>query len=206
MVDEKAVVLSYFPELEGKWESMEKMKELYMYWNERINVISRKDMDNFFSHHVLHSLAIAKYSSFFPGAKVIDVGTGGGFPGVPLALFFPEVHFTLVDSIAKKISVVQEVSDGLQLKNITPLCDRMENVKQKFDFIITRAVAPMIKLNGWTRNIRTQHNDGGLFALKGGDLAAELKEYGRPHQEHELKNIFSEPFFETKKLIFAPYF
>jgi len=205
MVESKARVIHYFPELESKWGMLEKMYELYKHWNEQINVISRKDMDHFFEHHLIHSLSIAKFVQFEKGQEVIDVGTGGGFPGVPLAILFPEVHFTLVDSIAKKIKVVDEVVNGLGLKNVTPLCSRMEEVKGEYHFIVTRAVAPMKKLDGWTRKLRFAHQQGGIYALKGGDLKEELKEYGKPAKEHELKRIFSEPFFETKKVIFAPY-
>ena len=201
------VVLKYFPELEAKKQLLMRMEEEYLSWNDRINVISRKDTENFFTHHVLHSLALVPFLKKMPEkSRIIDVGTGGGFPGIPLAVFFPEFHFTLVDSIAKKMKVVEAVAESLHLENVQCVCGRMEKVKGQFDAVVTRAVAPMKKIAMWTQNLTNDNPLGGIIALKGGDLQGEMEEYGKPYQEKELSMTFEEDFFETKKVIFAPYF
>ena len=198
----------YFPKLTSEQKvQFDLLEPLYTEWNSRINVISRKDFQFFYERHVLHSLAIAKVISFTVGTKVLDVGTGGGFPGIPLAILFPETHFHLVDSIGKKIKVVNEVVQALQLKNVTTSYARAEEVKQKFDFVISRAVTqlqqfiPWIEKNILTKNINSLPN--GILYLKGGDLTEELVGIKKKIQIFELKNYFEEEFFETKKLIWV---
>jgi len=180
---------------------------IYQHWNSQINVISRKDMDSFFIHHVLHALSIARIHDFQPGTAILDVGTGGGFPGIPLAIMFPEVSFHLIDSIGKKIKVVSAVKEELGLKNVEAYYDRMENFDQKVDFIVCRAVAPMEILMGWVEDkVSNQHkNDikNGLICLKGGDLKEELQDYPQA-KVFSLSDFFSEPFFETKKIVYLP--
>lgn len=204
------IILKYFPDLSEKQKSeFAQLLELYTLWNAQINVISRKDVDALYEKHVLHSLGIAKVYQFAPGSKVLDVGTGGGFPGIPLAIMFPEVKFHLVDSIGKKIKVVNEVSEALGLKNLTSQHERAENVKGKYDFIVSRAVTRMKPFIGWihqkfeTRSINSI--DNGILYLKGGDLEEELNEAKRPYQENLLADFFEEEFFETKKVIYVPF-
>jgi len=203
------VVFRYFPELllDERKEKVESAFQLYKTWNDKINVISRKDIDSFYEKHFLHALAIAKFIQFRPGTKVLDVGTGGGFPGIPLAIVFPEVQFHLVDSIAKKISVVYDVAHALDLKNVKAECARSESIGEKYDFITSRAVAPTGDLVYWNeKNIsklnRNQKLNGFLF-LKGGDLSEEIKVPGYKSSVVELKDFFNEPFFaEEKKLVY----
>ena len=184
------------------------MKSLYEEWNAQINVISRKDMDSFYIHHVLHSLAIAKVIRFRPGTTVLDVGTGGGFPGIPLALLFPDCRFHLVDSIGKKIKVVNEVVKALGLKNVVAEQKRAEELPNTYDFVVSRAVAPWEELFRWTHDLI--HRDGqnalpnGWLLLKGGDLKEEFKSVRKKCIEHEIAGMFSEDFFETKKIIYVP--
>lgn len=178
----------------------------YQQWNEKINVISRKDIESFYERHFLHALAIAKFIQFRPGTKVLDVGTGGGFPGIPLAIVFPEVHFHLVDSIAKKISVVQDVARELQLHNVVAECRRSETIEDKYDFVTSRAVAPSKELVIWNEKNVSKLNKNtklnGFLFLKGGDLKEEVKLPGYKATVVELKEYFSEPFFaEEKKLV-----
>jgi len=196
----------YFPNLSEEQKSQyTELQGLYVHWNAQINVISRKDIENLYTHHVLHSLAIAKFISFPDEAKVIDVGTGGGFPGIPLAIMFPRVQFHLVDATAKKLKVVAAVAEAIGLENVTYEHNRCEKVKGRFDFGVARAVAPTPKLHGWTKHLvqprKLAHDDGGLILLKGGDLTEEMQHFHKAYQELPLTNYFSEPFFETKKLL-----
>lgn len=198
----------YFPNLsELQKKQFAQLGGLYSEWNEKINVISRKDMDHFYTHHVLHSLSIAKYITFSANTEILDIGTGGGFPGIPLAILFPECNFHLVDSIGKKITVVREVAKALELENVEAEKNRAEELDIKVDFVLSRAVAPMKELMGWTRKLimpggyNTLKN--GWLLLKGGDLTQEIKESGSLAREFELKTMFSEEFFETKKLVYV---
>lgn len=200
-----SIIEKYFPELSDlKKEQFRKLEKLYLEWNEKINVISRKDMDSLYEKHVLHSLGIAKVMEFAPGTKVLDVGTGGGFPGIPLAILFPETEFTLVDSIGKKITVVKAIAEGCGLKNVTPIHTRAEKVTGKFHFVVSRAVTQMPEFLRWLKGkfekeqINRKHN--GVLYLKGGDLAEELA--GFKCEIFQLKNYFEEEFFETKKVVY----
>ncbi|AWW00234.1 16S rRNA (guanine(527)-N(7))-methyltransferase RsmG [Arcticibacterium luteifluviistationis] len=204
------IILKYFPDLTEKQKGeFAQLLDLYTLWNSQINVISRKDVDALYEKHVLHSLGIAKVYQFAPNSKVLDVGTGGGFPGIPLAIMFPEVQFHLVDSIGKKIKVVNEVAEALGLKNVTAQHERAENVKGKYDFIVSRAVTRMKPFIAWihqkfeSRSINSL--DNGILYLKGGDLEEELNEAKCPYQEHLLADFFEEEFFETKKVIYVPF-
>ncbi|CEN36992.1 16S rRNA (guanine(527)-N(7))-methyltransferase RsmG [Capnocytophaga cynodegmi] len=196
----------YFNNLTEKQISQfEKLKSVYEQWNAKINVISRKDMDSFYERHVLHSLAIAKIVSFLADSEVLDVGTGGGFPGVPLAILFPQTKFTLVDSIGKKIKVVEEVCKELDIKNVTAINSRVEQIDKKFDFIVSRAVTQMPEFVKWVRGKikkSSKHSlDNGILYLKGGDLTEELASF-KNIQLYEISNFFSEEFFETKKVVY----
>ncbi|MDO4225382.1 MAG: 16S rRNA (guanine(527)-N(7))-methyltransferase RsmG [Bergeyella zoohelcum] len=198
-------ITKYFPELtENQKEQFRKLEELYTEWNAKINVISRKDMDSLYEKHILHSLGIAKMMQFAPSTKVLDVGTGGGFPGVPLAILFPEVQFTLIDSIGKKITVVQNVAEGIGLQNLTAIHGRAEKLKEKFHFVVSRAVTQMPEFLRWLKGkfeneqFNPKHN--GVLYLKGGDLAEELA--GLRCEIFHLNNCFSEDFFETKKVVY----
>ena len=202
-------VLTYFTDLSEKSrEQIEKLLPLYEHWNSQINVVSRKDLDQLYTRHVLHSLAIHKFLQFAPGSRVLDIGTGGGFPGIPLAILNPEVNFVLVDSIGKKIKVVQEVSDALGLTNVTAIHERAEKVKGPFDFVVSRAVAELKLLLQWSNGklARKQINalPNGLICLKGGDLNEEFKGLGKDIEVHPLSQWFADPFFETKKLVYVP--
>ena len=204
-----SIIDKYFPSLSAKQkEQIDALFDLYSDWNSRINVISRKDIDNLYLHHVLHSLAIAKYIRFQPGTSIIDVGTGGGFPGIPLALFFPEVNFLLLDSIGKKIKVAHEVSQAIGLQNVDFIHSRMEDEKQKFDFVVSRAVMPLPDLVRVVRkNISSEQKNAlpnGIICLKGGDLAPELSPFKGKVEVFSLDKYFSESFFKTKKLIYLP--
>jgi len=200
------LLLKYFPELtETQIQQFDKLEELYHEWNEKINVISRKDMESLYEKHILHSLGIAKVMEFAPGTKVLDIGTGGGFPGIPLAILFPETQFTLIDSIGKKISVVQAVAEGTGLKNVTAIHGRAEKVKEKFHFVVSRAVTQMPEFLKWLKGkfekeqFNSRHN--GILYLKGGDLAEELA--GLRCEIFLLKNYFDEEFFDTKKVVYV---
>lgn len=199
------LILKYFPNItEEQRAQFEKLEELYTEWNEKINVISRKDTASLYKKHVLHSLGIAKVMPFAPGTKILDVGTGGGFPAVPLAILFPDAHFTAVDSIGKKIIVVEAVSEGLGLKNITAIHGRAEQLKEKYHFVVSRAVTQMPEFLRWLKGkfekeqFNAKHN--GVLYLKGGDLAEELA--GLRCEIFFLKNYFEEDFFETKKVVY----
>lgn len=202
-------VFKYFSQLtEIQKQQIDSLLPIYKEWNDKINVVSRKDIDLLYERHILHSLSIAKFIQFKPGSKVLDLGTGGGFPGVPLAILFPDTHFHLVDSINKKIRVVNEVSNALGLKNLTAEHQRAEKVSGKFDFIISRAVARTKQLFIWThQKVSTEHNhqiDNGMILLKGGDLNEEMKELKRKYQEINIHKFFPYEFFETKKIIYVP--
>ncbi|MCG9791425.1 16S rRNA (guanine(527)-N(7))-methyltransferase RsmG [Flavobacterium algicola] len=201
-------ILKYFPDLTDiQKEQFERLNFLYHDWNEKINVISRKDIDSLYTKHVLHSLGIAKVMKFEPGTYVLDVGTGGGFPGIPLAIMFPETRFYLIDIIAKKIKVVQGVSEALGLKNVKAEQMRAENVKGDFDFIVSRAVTNMPDFVSWVKTkIKKQHKHelkNGILYLKGGDLTEELAAFPKA-TEYSLAAIFEEEFFETKKVVHLP--
>ena len=201
-------ILKYFPNLTAiQKEQFEKLDFLYHYWNEKINVISRKDIDALYTKHILHSLGIAKIIQFEPGTYVLDVGTGGGFPGIPLAILFPETRFYLIDVIAKKIKVVQAVAEGLELKNVRAEQMRAENVKGDFDFIVSRAVTNMPDFVSWVETKIKKNNKhelkNGILYLKGGDLSEELKDFPKA-TEYNLADFFEDEFFETKKVVHLP--
>jgi 16S rRNA (guanine527-N7)-methyltransferase len=203
------IILRYFPDLSDiQRNNFGRLQELYVYWNERINLISRKDIDNLYIHHVLHSLALAKIITFKPGTKILDVGTGGGFPGIPLAILFPEVQFHLVDSIGKKIKVVEDVVNQLALNNVTFENIRAEQLKSKYDFVVSRAVTSLAEFVVWVQgkiNKRGQHNvQNGIFYLKGGDLDEEIKPFKKKATIFDIKDYFSEEYFQTKKIIYLP--
>jgi 16S rRNA (guanine527-N7)-methyltransferase len=201
-------ILKHFPNLtEVQKEQFQQLDSLYHDWNEKINVISRKDIDALYTKHVLHSLGIAKIQPFEPGTFVLDVGTGGGFPGIPLAILFPETRFYLIDVIAKKIKVVQAVADALGLKNVKAEQIRAENVKGDFDFIVSRAVTNMPDFVSWVKTkIKKQHKHelkNGILYLKGGDLTEELKDFPKATL-YDLADFFEDEFFETKKVVHLP--
>ncbi|AFL80029.1 16S rRNA m(7)G-527 methyltransferase [Aequorivita sublithincola DSM 14238] len=202
------LILKYFPQLTDiQKNQFHKLQELYEDWNLKINVVSRKDIDELYIRHVLHSLGIAKVQPFLPGSKILDVGTGGGFPGIPLAILYPEVNFHLVDSIGKKIKVVDEVVEGLQLENVKTTNARVEEVSGKYDFIVSRAVAQMETFVHWVndkiakKSIHDRKN--GILYLKGGDLSEELKVY-RNASVFPLNDFFEEDFYETKSVVYLP--
>jgi 16S rRNA (guanine527-N7)-methyltransferase len=201
------IIEKYFPDLTiGQKEQFSKLRPLYEEWNSRINVISRKDMDNFYNHHVLHSLSIAEIIKFSPSTTILDVGTGGGFPGIPLAILFPETQFTLLDSIQKKIKVVTEVAEGLKLKNVIPARARVEEYRGSYDFIISRAVTSFpdfVRLtSGRIRQGGINTLSNGILYLKGGDLTEELGPYRDKVKMWDIGQFFSESFFETKKIVY----
>ena len=202
------LILKYFPNLtEDQIDKFEKLQALYQDWNLKINVVSRKDIDELYLRHVLHSLAIAKVIKFKDGTKILDVGTGGGFPGIPLAVLFPECDFHLVDSIAKKLKVVDEVAEGLGLTNIKTTHSRVEAIDGTYDFIVSRAVAAMPTFVHWVKGkiAKKQNHDlkNGILYLKGGDLTEELQNY-RTTTIYNLNNYYTEDFFDTKKLVHLP--
>ena len=206
------IILKYFPEItELQKQQFAALYDLYKTANEKVNVISRKDIDQLYERHIMHSSAIAKFVQFIPHTKVLDLGTGGGFPGIPLAIMFPEVNFTLCDSISKKIVVAESVAEALELPNTDFVVGRVENLKEQFEFVISRAVAPMDQLYRWTQSYidETSRNSkiNGYLLLKGGDLKEETKAIKRMNRklfvdEYPLKDWFDEEFFETKKLIY----
>jgi 16S rRNA (guanine527-N7)-methyltransferase len=200
------ILLSYFPSLPASaLEKLSALQGIYLRWNSMINVISRKDMDNFVIHHLLHSLAIAKIISFVPGTRVLDVGTGGGFPGIPLAIMFPDVSFTLLDSIEKKIKVVSSVATELDLKNVVTSRKRVEEEKERFDFVVSRAVTEFAGFAAMTmKNIdsKDQNNlNNGIIYLKGGDVSADQETFGERLTVWNISDFFAAPFFETKKIL-----
>ncbi|WP_304036204.1 16S rRNA (guanine(527)-N(7))-methyltransferase RsmG [Mesonia mobilis] len=201
-------VLKYFPDLtEDQLEKFTKLKDFYKDWNLKINVVSRKDIDEIYLRHALHSLGIAKVQQFQPGSTVMDVGTGGGFPGIPLAILFPETQFHLVDSIGKKIKVVNEVKEGLGLENVKTSNCRVEEIDEQYDFIVSRAVAQMETFVRWVKGkIKKKSNHelkNGILYLKGGDLSEELAKY-ETAKIYNLSDYFEEDFFETKKVVHLP--
>jgi len=206
---DSSVIEKYFADItETQRSQFAALGQLYSDWNSKINVISRKDIDNIYIKHVLHSLGIARVVSFMKGADILDVGTGGGFPGIPLAILFPDTSFHLVDSIGKKITVVNEVASALNLKNVKAEKARAEDLKGKYDFVVSRAVTRMTEFCGWVRNrykVRSVHAlDNGILYLKGGDLDEELRELKRPYAVYDLSAFFSEDFFQTKSVVFVP--
>jgi len=206
------LILKYFPDLTAEQiQQMGRIYELYAHWNEQINVISRKDIEQLYERHVLHSLGIAKVTSLAAGASVLDVGTGGGFPGIPLAILFPEARFHLVDSIGKKIKVVQEVAQALGLNNVKAEQARAEELRGKYDFVVSRAVTQLGPFYSWVRNklappsVRASAEQSfrpGILCLKGGDLTEELSVIRMPFEIFDLSRYFEEPFFETKKVVY----
>ncbi len=199
------LIIKYFPEIsETQKSQFDALQDFYTEWNEKINVISRKDLDSLYEKHILHSLGIAKVLKFAPGTKVLDIGTGGGFPGIPLAILFPEAQFTLIDSIGKKITVVRAVAEGIGLRNVTAVHDRAEKLKEKFHFVVSRAVTQMPEFLRWLHGkfekeqFNEKHN--GVLYLKGGDLGEELA--GLRCEIYELKKHFTEEFFDTKKVVY----
>lgn len=204
----EAIILKYFPQLTDEQKAQyAQLGPLYREWNEKINVISRKDIDNLFEHHVLHSLGIAQVIRFKPGSKVIDLGCGGGFPGIPLAIMFPDTHFLLIDSVRKKTIVCKEVASALGLKNVEVRWTRAEEVKEQVDFVVSRAVMPQNDLVKIIRkNIQREQNNGlpnGLISLKGGSLDEELRPIKQISEVTPLSDFFEEEFFETKRVVYT---
>jgi 16S rRNA (guanine527-N7)-methyltransferase len=212
-IDKMEVVLKYFSDFTPvQLKQFAALDPLYKEWNSKINVISRKDIDGLYEKHVLHSLAIAAAFQFEPGMEILDIGTGGGFPGIPLAIFFPEVKFFLADSIAKKLKVVDAVAEALELKNVTTQHTRVEEIKnRKFDFVVSRAVAPLKDLWRWSKPVlktkfQTSNSEfsPGLVCLKGGDLANEIQESGTRPRVMEITDLFNEEYFKMKYLLYVP--
>lgn len=206
MTEKANLIFEHFPNItDQQKQQFNSLFDLYQFWNSQINVISRKDTDFFYERHVLHSLGIAKVQPFLPGSMVLDVGTGGGFPGIPLAILFPETKFTLVDSIGKKIKVVNEVAAALGLENVKSINDRVENILVSYDFIISRAVTKMPEFMSWVKNKTKKKSNhelkNGILYLKGGDLAEEMSAVKNKITYFELSNYFSSDFFETKKIV-----
>ena len=203
------LIFKYFTDLtDDQKHQYRLLEDLYRDWNQKINVVSRKDIDELYLRHVLHSLGIAKVIEFEDGARVLDVGTGGGFPGIPLAIMFPDVEFILVDSIGKKVRVVEDVVKGLNLKIVMVLNCRAEELTGKYDYVVSRAVAAMPTFVRWVKDIVRQgsvkKDQNGIYYLKGGDLGEELADYPKAFV-YNLRDFFEEPFFETKKVVFLPH-
>jgi 16S rRNA (guanine527-N7)-methyltransferase len=203
------IIFRYFPQVtDVQQKQFAQLFDLYREWNDKINVVSRKDIDNLYVNHVLHSLGIARVNSFLPGSRVLDVGTGGGFPGIPLAILFPETQFHLVDSIGKKITVVRAVSEGVGLKNVKAEQIRAEEIKGEYEFVVSRAVTRLKEFYGWIhRKVKKEsiHElKNGILYLKGGDLQEELAEARKAYTLYNLSDYFTEEFFETKKVVHVP--
>ena len=197
------IILHYFPKISnsqiGQFSSLD---QLYKHWNKRINLISRNDIDNLYLHHVLHSLGIAKVVEFGSNHRVLDVGTGGGFPGIPLAILFPDTQFHLIDSIGKKIKVVNEIATELQLANVTSQQVRAEAVKDQYNYVVSRAVARLDQMIKWTSNLfAKEKNENSILTLKGGDLSVELRNIKYKCRIYNLNDFFEEPFFESKRVV-----
>ena len=204
------LILRYFPDITPRQqEQFARLGELYREWNARINVVSRKDMEHLYTRHILHSLAIAKVCQFKAGAKVVDIGCGGGFPSVPLAILFPDVEFVGVDSIGKKIKVVEGVAQGAEIKNLRAVNSRAEQLGEKFDYVVSRAVTEMSKFMPWAWALLRKGEAGtlknGILYLKGGDLAEELALTRRRWDVHDIGAMFDDEFFETKRVVYTPY-
>lgn len=202
-------ILKYFGELTPlQIERISRLKDLYLDWNSKINVISRKDIDEIYTRHVLHSLSIAKIIRFSEGTQIVDVGCGGGFPGIPLAILFPNARFTLVDSIGKKIQVVNQIASALELKNVTAINDRAENLRAKYDFVASRAITAFPRFVNLTRNLISGRHinaiPNGIIYLKGGDFSSEIEPFKKKIEIFNIPDLFDEPFFETKKIIYLP--
>lgn len=204
------LIKRYFPEItEHQEEQFKALGALYEEWNTRINVVSRKDMEHLYTRHILHSLAIAKVCQFEAGAKVIDIGCGGGFPSVPLAILFPEIEFVGVDSIGKKIRVVEGIKEGAKIENLRAINCRAESVGEKFDYVVSRAVTEMARFMPWAWPLLRKGKQGslpnGILYLKGGDLAEELAATRRVWDIYDIRTMFDDEFFETKKVVYTPY-
>lgn len=204
------LLLQYFPDLtEDQIEKFKRLEALYTDWNEKINVISRKDVEHFYERHVLHSLGIAKVLQFEPGTKILDIGTGGGFPGIPLAILFPDCHFHLVDSIGKKITVVKDIARQLKLSNVEAQQARAETLVRRYDFVVSRAVTRFANFLPWVKNKFRKEDinemQNGLLLLKGGDVDEEMEERNLGYITYHLEDYFKEDFFETKKVVYVPW-
>lgn len=207
-MDSVELIQKYFSDLTPEQtEKLNRLRQLYEEWNAQINVISRKDMDTFYERHVLHSIAIAKVIRFKSGTRILDIGTGGGFPGIPLAIMFPECEFLLVDSIGKKIKVVKAIAEALELKNVRATQERAENINEQFDFIVSRAVTAMPKFINWTKGKILNENKNklknGILYLKGGNLEEEMAPIKKAIQYFAISDFYSEDFFETKKVVYV---
>lgn len=207
--DSARIIQFYFPNLDqNQMQQFEILKDLYLYWNSKINVISRKDTENFYTRHVLHSLSIAKFIDFKKNTKIMDVGTGGGFPGIPLAIYFKNSSFTLVDSIGKKIKVVDQIVDELKIKNVKPKTERAENISEKFDFIVSRAVTQLERFCPWVEQNISKSNKNeipnGIIYLKGGDLKEEIQKITKKYNYRieKIINYFEDSFFESKSILY----
>ncbi|UCS95346.1 16S rRNA (guanine(527)-N(7))-methyltransferase RsmG [Echinicola marina] len=210
MNQELDLILKYFPDLSDRQkEQFAALGELYRDWNQKINVISRKDMDSFYIHHVLHSLGIAKVMNFEPGTWVLDIGTGGGFPGIPLAILFPDTNFHLVDSIGKKITVVKDVAKSLKLSNVEAQQVRAESLVRKYDFVVSRAVTRMANFYPWVKGKFKKEDfnefQNGILYLKGGEVDEEMEELDISYVTYHLDDYFKEDFFKTKKVVYVPF-
>ena len=202
-----SLIEQYFPDLTDAQKLLfTRLEPIYKEWNLKVNLVSRNDIENLYERHVLHSLAIGKFIRFKNETRIMDIGTGGGFPGIPLAILFPHARFTLVDSIAKKIKVVEDVIQQLGLQNCVAVCGRAENIDGEFDYVVSRATAPLSDLYRWCRDkiSKTQKNavPNGILCLKGGDLSEEIKPFKNRTEVVEISHYFKEPFFETKRLVF----
>ncbi|WP_221394533.1 16S rRNA (guanine(527)-N(7))-methyltransferase RsmG [Dyadobacter sp. NIV53] len=203
------LIKKYFPDLTAsQMDKMAQMEELYQFWNAKVNVISRQDIDTLYERHILHSLGIAKVIQFKSGTSILDVGTGGGFPGIPLAIMFPDVQFHLVDSIGKKVRVVQEIAQALELTNVKAEQIRAEKLEDEYEFVVSRAVTRLTPFTGWVRKNISRNSfhslRNGILYLKGGDLTEEIAELNLKTRVYELSDYFKEEFFQTKKVVYVP--